>query len=109
MKGVIKNSDRRYLHMVSLEILAKIQPGKRYEFLQTFEILTQANHKARDCIEQTLFEKSNEPNSFLWIEDWKNSESLESYRQTEKFRSLLGAMEVLGSLIKIRTFILTEE
>ena len=51
--------------MVSLEILAKIQPGKRYEFLQTFEILTQANRKARYCIEQTLFEKSNEPNSFL--------------------------------------------
>jgi quinol monooxygenase YgiN len=109
MKGVIKNSDRRSLHMVSLEILAKIQPGKRYEFLQTFEILTQANRKARDCIEQTLFEKSNEPNSFLWIEDWKNSESLESYRQTEKFRSLLGAIDVLGTLVKIRTLTFIEE
>jgi quinol monooxygenase YgiN len=95
--------------MVGLEILVKIQPEKRFEFMQTFEFMTQTNHKARDCIEQTLFEKSNESNSFLWIEDWKNSESLESYRQTEKFRLLLGAMEVLGSLIKIRTFILTEE
>jgi quinol monooxygenase YgiN len=95
--------------MIGLEILVKIQPEKRYEFLQTFEILTQANHKARDCIEQTLFEKSNEPNSFLWIEDWKNSESLESYRQTEKFRSLLGAIDVLGSLVKIRTFTFIEE
>jgi len=27
----------------------------------------------------------------------------------EQFRSLLGALEVLGSLIKIRTFTLTEE
>jgi quinol monooxygenase YgiN len=95
--------------MVGLEILAKIQPQNRYEFLQTFEILTQTNHKARDCIKQTLFEKSNESNSFLWIEEWKNSESLESYRQTDRFRSLLGAMEVLGSLIKIRTFTLKEE
>jgi quinol monooxygenase YgiN len=72
-------------------------------------LLTQSNHKARDCIEQTLFEKSNESNSFLWIEEWKNNESLESYRQTDKFRSLLGAMEVLGSLIKIRMFTLAEE
>ncbi|MBW1970060.1 MAG: antibiotic biosynthesis monooxygenase [Deltaproteobacteria bacterium] len=95
--------------MVGLEILVKIQPEKRFEFMQTFEFMTQTNHKARDCIEQTLFEKSNESNSFLWIEDWKNSESLESYRQTEKFRSLLGAMEVLGSLVKIRTFTFIEE
>ena len=50
--------------MVGLEILAKIQPKKRYEFLQTFELMTQSNHKARDCIRQTLFEKSNEPNLF---------------------------------------------
>jgi quinol monooxygenase YgiN len=95
--------------MVGLEILAKIQPKKRYEFLQTFELMTQSNHKARNCIRQTLFEKSNEPNSFLWIEEWKNNESLESYRQTEKFRSLLGAIDVLGSLVKIRTFTLIEE
>ena len=95
--------------MVGLEILVKIQPEKRYEFLQTFEIMTQSTRKARDCIRQTLFEKSNEPNAFLWIEDWKNRESLESYRQTEKFRSLLGAIDVLGSLLKIRTLTFIEE
>jgi quinol monooxygenase YgiN len=95
--------------MVGLEIQVKIQPEKRYEFLQAFETLTQTNRKTRDCIGQTLFEKSNETNSFLWAEDWKNSESLESYRQTEKFRSLLGAIDVLGSLVKIRTFTFIEE
>lgn len=95
--------------MVGLEILVKIQPENRFEFIQAFELLTQSNHKARDCIEQTLFEKSNESNSFLWIEEWKNNESLESYRQTEKFRSLLGAIDVLGSLVKIRTFTFIEE
>jgi len=43
------------------------------------------------------------------MEDWKNSESLESHRRTDQFRSLLGAIEVLGSLVKIRTFNLIEE
>lgn len=95
--------------MVGLEILVKIQPEKRFEFIQAFELLTKSNHIARDCIEQTLFEKSNESNSFLWIEEWKNNESLESYRQTERFRSILGAIDVLGSLVKIRTFTLIEE
>ncbi len=95
--------------MVGLEILVKIQPEKRFEFIQAFGLMTQSNHKASGCIEQTMFEKSNEPNVFLWIEEWKNSESLTSYRQTERFRSLLGAIDVLGSLLKIRTFSLIEE
>ncbi len=95
--------------MVGLEILVKIQPAKRFEFIQAFELLTQPKHKSRNCIGQALFEKIEEPNAFLWMEDWKNGESLESYRRTEQFRALLGAVEVLGSLIKIRTFTLTEE
>ncbi len=94
---------------VGLELLVKIQPEKRYEFLQTFKLMAQNNLKARDCIEQTLFEKLEESNAFLWMEDWKNIESLESYRQTDQFRSLLGAIEVLGSLVKIRTFTRIEE
>jgi quinol monooxygenase YgiN len=95
--------------MVGLEILIKIQPEKRFEFLQTFELLIQQKNKHQDCIEQTLFEKAGEPNVFVWQEDWKDETSLKAYRQTERFRSLLGAIEVLGSLIKIRKISLTEE
>jgi quinol monooxygenase YgiN len=94
---------------VGLELLVKIQPEKRFEFLQAFKLMTQNNRKARDCIAQTLFEKLEEPNAFLWMEDWKNIESLESYRKTDQFRSILGAIEVLGSLVKIRMFTRIEE
>ncbi len=95
--------------MVGLEILVKIQPEKRFEFFQAFELLTQPNPIIRDCIEQTLFEKTGEPNAFLWREEWENDESLNAHQQTELFRSLLGAVEVLGTLITIRKFTLTKE
>ena len=95
--------------MVGLEILVKIQPEKRFEFLQAFELLTQPNPNTLDCIEQTLFEKTGEPNAFLWREDWKNDKSLEARRQTEQFRSLLGAVEILGTLVMIRKFTLSKE
>ncbi len=95
--------------MVGLEILAKIQPEKRFEFLQAFELLTQTNTNTRDCIERTLFEKTVEPNAFLWREEWENDESLNAHRQTEQFRSLLGAVDVLGTLIGIRKFTVTKE
>ncbi len=93
--------------MVGLEILVKIQPEKRFEFLQAFELLTQPNRNSQ-CIEQTLFEKAGEPNAFLWREDWENDESLNTYQQTELFSSLLGAVEVLGTMIMIRKFTLTK-
>jgi len=71
--------------------------------------LTQPKNKHQDCVEQTLLEKAGEPNVFVWQEDWKDEKSLKVYRQTEQFRSLLGAVEVLGTLIKIRKISLTEE
>lgn len=95
--------------MVGLEISVKIQPEKRVEFLQAVALLTQPNASTRDCIEQTLFEKTGEPNMFLWREDWENDNSLDAHRQTQTFKSLLGAAEVLGTLIRIRKFTLTKE
>jgi quinol monooxygenase YgiN len=95
--------------MVGLEISVKIQPEKRVEFLQAVALLTQPNASTRNCIEQTLFEKTGEPNIFLWREDWENDKSLDVHRQTQQFRSLLGAVEVLGTLIRIRKFTVTKE
>lgn len=95
--------------MVGLEISVKIQPEKRVEFLQAVELLTQPNPNTRGCTEQTLFEKTGEPNMFLWREDWENNKSLDAHRQTQQFRSLLGAVEVLGTLIRIRKFTITKE
>lgn len=90
--------------MVGLEILVTIQPEKRFEFLQAVELLTQPKPVNLGCIEQTLFEKTGEPNAFLWREEWENDEFLNTRQQTEQFRSLLGAVEVLGALIRIRKF-----
>jgi len=94
--------------MVGFEILVKIEPEKRFEFLQTFKLMDQTVDNNSDFVGQVLFEKISEPNCFLWTEDWKSGESLEAYRQTDKYRALLGAIDVLGALIKIRTFTLTE-
>lgn len=95
--------------MVGFEILVKIKPEKRFEFLQTFELMHICVDKKSDFVGQVLFEKISEPNCFLWTEDWKTGESLEAYRQTDQYRALLGAIEVLGALINIRTFTLKEE
>jgi quinol monooxygenase YgiN len=94
--------------MVRLEILAKIEPENRIEFTQTFKLMMKPDHRPQDCIEQILFEKVEKSNTFLWVEDWKTKESMETHQESQHFRSMFGAVGVLGSLINIWNFTLEE-
>lgn len=94
--------------MVGLEILVKIHPEKRVEFIQAFDLMIKRNQLNDSRIELLLFEQLQEQNTFLWLEHWKNIESLTDYYQENKFKSLLGAIEILGQLIYQRSFLIEE-
>jgi quinol monooxygenase YgiN len=81
--------------VVGLEIQIQLAKEKRKEFLQAFEFLT---CKARECIAQNLYEDVGKDHRFLWIERWTDLKALENHLKSEHFRSLLGAIEVLGEL-----------
>jgi len=95
--------------MVGLEILVRINPDKRAEFLQAFDLLTELDQQGDRRIDLELFEQVQEPNTFLWIEHWINDESLTSYYENNKYRALMGAIEILGQLIHKRSFSIKEE
>jgi len=95
--------------MVGLEILVRIDPEKRVEFIQAFDLMTKLDELNDSRIELALFEQIHEQNSFLWIEHWETFESLTHYYQENKFKSLLGAVEILGELIYKRSFSIKEE
>lgn len=84
--------------MFGLEITVRVKPDKRQEFMQAFELLTRRESQPSGCLTQSLFQKVGEPNVFLWFECWSASELLEVYMQTDRFRTLLGAIRVLGAL-----------
>lgn len=81
--------------MVGLKILVLVTKNKRREFIQAFEFLT---CKSSDCLSQYLYEDINKDNRFLWMERWTNSDALEAHLKSNHFRSVLGAIEVLGEL-----------
>ena len=87
--------------MVGFQILVKVSPDKRQEFLHTFNLLTRADHRSGQCIGQCLFEDVGETNRFLWSEIWNDSKTMEAHLETDRFRSLLGAIDVLGTLKKM--------
>ena len=84
--------------MHGLEIRVQLTPDKRREFLQAFEFLSTKQYRSSECIGQSLFEDVAEGRHFLWIEQWTSLKALEDYLKSDQFRSLLGAIEVLGEL-----------
>lgn len=49
-----------------------------------------------------IFEDLAVPNRFLWSEWWASKEECERAKTSERFRALLGAVKVLGSLESVR-------
>lgn len=86
-----------------LEILIDIAPSKRREFLLTAEDLLGGARILDDaCVDSRIFERHGVPNQFLWQEEWKDRESLQSRLDSVAFRTLLGALRVLGTAHDVR-------
>ena len=89
--------------MVGFEILVKLDPDKRQEFLHTFKLLTRPDKRSKECLGQNLFEDTGDSSRFMWFEYWEDPKTLEEHLKTDRFQSLLGAIDVLGTLEELRT------
>ena len=83
-----------------IEVLSKIPPEKRQEFIQSFKVLPQFEGYKENCIFCKLFEDVGELNHFMWIEHWTDESALEKYLQSDRFKTILGAVETMGELIR---------
>ncbi|MFC1829315.1 antibiotic biosynthesis monooxygenase family protein [Thermodesulfobacteriota bacterium] len=81
--------------MFGFEIQIQLAKEKRREFLQAFEFLS---CKSKECIGQHLYEDLDQDDRFLWTERWMNLTALEDHMRSDRFKSLLGAIDVLGEL-----------
>lgn len=88
--------------MVGFEILVQVDREKRHEFLQACELLSKTEGRNLACTSQTLYEAIGESNTFLWVEHWSESKAMSAHLASERFRVLLGAIEVLGELGALR-------
>ncbi|NNK94844.1 MAG: hypothetical protein HKP41_10890 [Desulfobacterales bacterium] len=95
--------------MIGFEFLVKVNPGKRIEFLQAFEMVKNIDQLKKSRISLELIEEAREPNSFLWIEHWENDKCLSSYYQNINFMAMMGAIDVLGQIIRKTIILISEE
>ncbi len=85
-----------------LEICVSIKDNKRQEFLQMFELLSGTAFQINGRTDKRIYEEIKRPNHFLWTEEWNDADSRDNYFHSDRFRSLLGAIQVLGKLDRIR-------
>ena len=95
--------------MIGHEILVRIHPEKRTEFLQAFDMLKTDDQLTGSRLEMELYEQVNESNAFLWLEHWDNDEALTRYYEDNRYRAMMGAIDILGQLVHRRTFSIEEK
>jgi quinol monooxygenase YgiN len=84
---------------VGIQVLSTFPPENRREFIRAFKMLPPFDGCKKNCGFCRLFEDVGEPNSFLWVEYWRNEKAMEEYLQSNRFKTLMGAVETLGELI----------
>ena len=82
-----------------IEMLSEIPPEKRQEFIQSFKILPHFEECKDNCIFYRLFEDVGEVNRFLWVEHWSDKSVMEKYLQSDRFKTIQGAVDTMGELI----------
>jgi quinol monooxygenase YgiN len=89
--------------MIGLELAVQSGAAHRIELLQTLQNLAPEAVGQGGCLECGVFEDVNGSGRFLWAQWWRSQQQLEEYLRSPAFRTLLGAIKVLGSLESART------
>ena len=89
--------------------MLEVEPQKQLECNQAFE-MTKATRPQNDGrFDLALYKKVDEANVFIWIEYWKDLQSLKQLFSGHSFRVLLGAIAILGKLRGKKTCVYMEE
>ena len=89
---------------IGFEITFRVAHDKRSEFLQTAESLLGPEPPGSGLEDRAFFEEVGAPDSFLWRECWASERQLEDRLDSPGITTLLGAIEVLGSLRGFEVF-----
>lgn len=86
------------LAAVGIQITVDVKPESREEFLQAMEALRSKETLPGDRVSSGLFEDRRQRNRFLLIEHWQDPGQLEECLQSDRFRAVIGAVTVLGTV-----------
>lgn len=89
---------------VGIQVLSKFPAENRREYIRSFKTLPQYDGCKQNCSFNCLFEDVEGPNNFLWMEFWHNEKAMEEYLQSDRFKTIMGAIETLGELVFFKKY-----
>lgn len=81
--------------MIRVTITMHALPPKCKELLQTLYELMRVMQQNCGYLKTRLTIDVQNPNTFIFMEEWENQQTMESYMQSEYFSVLQGAMKLL--------------
>ena len=87
-----------------LKYTLEVLDSKYREFLNVLERKS-TKEKPNKCTQRKALQSISDMNMFEYLEVWTNKESLEEYLQSNDFKSLQGAFQLLTS---VKKFAITE-
>ena len=88
--------------MTGILIRARVEPDQRRELMQMCKSWLVSNQLPAACLERRVYEDATTPTNLLLVEQWLDTEAMNSYLSSERFRALIGAVKVLGELVDVR-------
>lgn len=86
--------------MTGVLIRAQVDADQRRELMQMCKIWL-SDQLPNACIERRVYEDAVSPTHLLLVEEWSDREAMHSCLSAERFRALIGAIKVLGTLVDV--------
>ncbi len=76
---------------------AQTDPEKRAQLLEVAHKVASASRQEEGCVEYRVFEDTEQPNNFLFIEEWKDEDALQQHFATSHIAEFMQA--ILGTIV----------
>lgn len=93
--------------MTILKITVAVKPQKRTEFLQAMQSLVLAAPPEPGCLERAVYQRIDDENAFCCVQVWESEEKMVMHLSTDRFKALLGAVQVLGAMNELSQNVLS--
>ncbi|NDV65539.1 putative quinol monooxygenase [Bacteroides sp. 224] len=83
---------------------AEVTPGKEKEFITLAETLIEATRKEEGNISYNLYQSPFTPTSFMFYEEYKDQDAINTHATSAHFKTFAGGVEtLLASKLIIKT------
>lgn len=83
----------------------KIKPGTEKEFFETVRPLIKGSRAEGSCIGYGLYKSTEEADTFMMIEQWKDQKSFEEHKASAHFKQYdLDAAPLMAAELKINVY-----